>query len=135
MRFLLLMILTISSLSAQDFLLPPWAAIDRQQSDQKLEKVAAEYASVLVSWGRLSHLGPDGNRVGGRLLTQGFPPGKAGEVLGGGPDRQAIWEAWANSPRHREVLLDGHWQSYGAGMAAYEGGVVLVIIFFSKEDS
>jgi hypothetical protein len=28
-----------------------------------------------------------------------------------------------DSPRHySEVLMDDHWESYGAGMATYEGG-------------
>jgi hypothetical protein len=43
-----------------------------------------KYASVLVSWGKSKPpWGRMADRVGGRLLTQGFPPGKAGEVLGG----------------------------------------------------
>jgi uncharacterized protein YkwD len=132
MRFLLLLFLVVSfPVDSQDFLLPPWAGISREKSDPELEEIAMKYASVLVSWGKLSHLGPDGRRVGGRLLTQGFPPGKAGEVLGAGPSRQTIWNAWQDSPSHYSVLMDDHWEKYGAGMATYEGGIVVVIIFFS----
>jgi hypothetical protein len=78
---------------SQDFLTPPGRRSSREQSDPELEESAMKYASVLVSWGRLSHLGPDGRSGRGKTPDPGLPSWEGWRGSRGlGPDRQTIWE-------------------------------------------
>jgi len=118
--------------SAFTQVLPPWAEAENWQEDPLLTQVAQQYAKTLLQWGRISHEGPDGLRVGSRLLKAGYTQGKAGEVLGAGPDLLSIWDAWQKSETHRLLLTDSSWSTYGYGLVEYDENFLLVIVFYKE---
>jgi uncharacterized protein YkwD len=54
-----------------------------------------------------------------------------GEVVGAGPDRAAVNEAFMNSPPHREVILNPVYRYFGAGIARDDNGWVYFVYVFS----
>lgn len=97
--------------------------------NQALADTCGQRAAVLAAGGVLTHLDQRGRGPGEQLLTQGFPPGVYGEVLGAGEDPRAVWRAWLASPPHRAVLADCRWTSWGWGAVRSGATVVWVARF------
>jgi len=88
---------------------PVWNPLMAQASEAR--------AQDLVQAQTLSHQDDQGRGPGVQMLLHGFPPGEYGEVLGAGPQWQAVWEAWLASPTHRQVLSTPGWQQWAFGAA------------------
>lgn len=67
-----------------------------------------------------------------QMRGQGFPIGEYGEVLGAGPDWQAVWAAWLESPSHREVLTTPGWEQWAFGSARLGTATVWVVRFYRR---
>ncbi len=99
--------------------LPEWSP--------SLSAFALAHAQDLIRRGVLSHRDAQGRDVAQRAGEAGLPPGEYGEVVGAGPLWQKIWYAWRNSPEHRELLLEPHWQAWG-GALVRDGKVLVCVI-------
>ncbi len=99
--------------------LPEWSP--------SLAAFALAHAQDLIRRGVLSHRDAQGRDVAQRAGEAGLPPGEYGEVVGAGPLWQRIWQAWRKSPKHRELLLEPHWQAWG-GAVVRDGNVLVCVI-------
>jgi uncharacterized protein YkwD len=99
------------------------------------EEAAVRYAGELSRGARFSHTDSAGNSADRRYRDAGGTGLIVGEVIGRGPDLEAIIDLWLESPRHREVLLGTDWTRAGAGIArktgtADEDGTVYATVTF-----
>jgi hypothetical protein len=100
------------------------------QPDALLAEIARAYAAELAAAGLLSHSGPaDGSRALDRCFRAGGTAFEVGEILGAGPDLEAVERAWEGSSRHRRVVLGRRYTSIGWGSASREGQQVWVVMF------
>lgn len=99
--------------------LPEWSP--------SLSVFALAHAQDLIRRGVISHRDAQGRDVAQRAGEAGLPPGEYGEVVGAGPLWQKIWQAWRNSPEHRELLLEARWQAWG-GAVVRDGNVLVCVI-------
>jgi hypothetical protein len=97
--------------------------------DPALERAAAAYAQVLAASGRLAHRDAAGRNALERYRAAGGSAARVGEILGAGPDLQAVTAAWAASPAHAAAALRPGWTHAGAGKAPAAGGEVWVVLF------
>ncbi len=97
--------------------------------DPVLSAAAVAYAAELAAAGVLSHEGPaDGSRPLDRYLRAGGTAFTVGEILGAGPDLEAVERAWEASPSHREVVVDGRYTHLGWGSARSGSQEVWVVM-------
>ena len=86
-----------------------------------LERAAAAYAAVLASSGRLAHRDAAGRGALARYRAAGGSAARVGEILGAGPDLEAVTAAWEASPAHAAAALDPRWTHVGAGARRSRG--------------
>ncbi len=92
-------------------------------------QAAQAYAGLLAGLGRISHTGPDGSDALTRYLRAGGTSARVGEIIGAGPDLEAVQKAWMSSPDHRASILKGLWTHAGWGSARSGSAVVWVVLF------
>jgi hypothetical protein len=98
--------------------------------DPLLSEAARRYAVELAAAGVLSHTGPaDGSRPLDRSFRAGGTAFEVGEILGAGPDLDAIERAWEASPGHRRIAADDRYTIVGWGWAARGAQQVWVVMF------
>lgn len=56
----------------------------------------------------------------------------AGEVVGVGPNLDSIFEAFRNSPLHKDLITSSRWTSMGTGMATTRDGVLYISVIFCE---
>lgn len=108
--------------------------------DTRLRSVARSHSEDMADRGYFSHESPDGERHGDRYNRAGINCGASAENIAwtvadgdvktesGTVDHdrnetsiaRGLVRQWMNSPGHREILLDGQWQSEGIGIAVTE---------------
>jgi uncharacterized protein YkwD len=105
------------------------AGLSLPQWDEVLAATCRDRAAALAEAGVLTHEDARGRGPGGQLVAQGLGEGLYGEILGAGSDAAAVWKAWLASPRHRAVLADPRWKTWGWGTARTAASVVWVVRF------
>ncbi|NNM67673.1 MAG: hypothetical protein HKM06_06670 [Spirochaetales bacterium] len=105
--------------------LPTWSSA--------LVTLASAHAQDLAKRGVLSHEDAFGRNVAQRAGVLGLPEGEYGEVVGAGPTRMAVWQAWKKSPPHRELLMETGWQNWGAAEVHLKGMVICVLVEYRPE--
>lgn len=108
--------------------------------DDDLRDVADSHSEDMADRGYFSHESPDGERHGDRYNRAGINCGASAENIAwtvadgdvktesGTVDHdrnetsiaRGLVQQWMNSPGHREILLNGQWQSEGIGIAVTE---------------
>lgn len=91
-----------------------------------LRNAATGHSRSMVRSGALTHYGPSGSTVAGRVARSGYLRGAssfrlaeniaAGKGRGRGSPR-AIVRGWMRSAGHRQNILDGGLREFGAGVA------------------
>jgi uncharacterized protein YkwD len=91
-------------------------------SPQAMDKAQA-WANHLAATGQLEHSN----------LWDGMPDGgfSVGENVGQGPSTEAVNNAFMQSPRHRDNLLDPQWNWVGTGVARAADGTLFVVQVFA----
>ena len=105
--------------------LPTWSA--------DLVALALAHAQDLAKRGVLSHDDAFGRNAAQRAGVLGLPEGEYGEVVGAGPTRMAVWQAWKNSPPHNELLMEPGWQDWGGAEVHLKGLVICVLVEYRPE--
>ncbi len=107
-----------------------WPAAPALQANALLSEIARAYAAELAAAGVLSHTSPaDGSRPLDRSFRSGSTAFEVGEILGAGPDLDAVERAWEASPGHRRVVLGERYTSIGWGSAPRDAQQVWVVMF------
>ena len=100
------------------------------QLDTLMSAACGTRAAELARSGELSHTDTQGKGPAFQMLSQGFPPGEYGEVLGAGTLFATVWEAWLNSPSHRKVLESPGWTTWGWASVSLGKTTVWVLRFW-----
>jgi uncharacterized protein YkwD len=92
-----------------------------------LEKAAQTYSETMMQATDggpvyLSHVGPDGSTLEGRVSLAGYVWSSLGEILAAGQKtpEQAVSD-WLSSPLHRSVMLNPGYRDVGIGIAVGPG--------------
>jgi len=82
-----------------------------------LSSAAQRRATAMAEAGVLSHTGPDGSTVAGRVQAAGYSGWTAvGEAIAAGPTTpEEVVACWLASPDHRASLLDPTFRELGVG--------------------
>jgi len=82
---------------------------------RRLSKIAGDYAHVLDEHGHFDHTGPDGSTPGTRAQAAGYCYRFIAEnlALGMFNDAEALFQAWMNSPGHRDNMMHDVPVEYG----------------------
>jgi uncharacterized protein YkwD len=89
-----------------------------------LTTVAGSYSRVQAAQGNLSHVGPDGSRIGDRISRSGYQWSVCGENLAAGPaNPDKVFELWMNSPAHRDIILQPNVREIGLGWTHRDGAM------------
>ncbi len=99
------------------------------REDPILTQTARKYALTLVTEGSLRHRDDSGHGAAYRVQQEGGDYWTVGEILGAGPTVDQILHGWMKSASHRKVILTSKWTRIGWGIAPYEQGYVMVILF------
>ncbi|TQK51071.1 uncharacterized protein YkwD [Streptomyces sp. SLBN-118] len=92
-------------------------------SNAKLTKAADDYSDVMADSGVMSHTGPDGSTMAGRVEAAGYAWSTLGEnIAQGQSDAAAVMDAWMNSPGHRANILNCSFKEIGIGVHFGDGG-------------
>jgi uncharacterized protein YkwD len=92
--------------------------------DPRVAAAAEAHAGDMAANRRMQHSGSDGSDAGLRLQRAGYAWSDWGENIGAGfVEPKALFDAWMNSPAHREHLI-GDFRDIGVGAAATPDGVV-----------
>jgi uncharacterized protein YkwD len=92
-------------------------------SNAKLTKAADDYSDVMADAGVMSHTGPDGSTMAGRVEAAGYAWSTLGEnIAQGQSDAAAVMDAWMNSPGHRANILNCSFKEIGIGVHFGDGG-------------
>jgi hypothetical protein len=106
------------------------AAVSALRPDPLISEAARRYAAELAATGVLSHTSSaDGSRPLDRFFQAGGTAFEVGEILGAGPDLDAVERAWEASPGHRRVVLSERYTSIGWGSAPRDAQQVWVVMF------
>ena len=89
------------------------------------DSVAQGSAQAQAANQRLTHDYADLSRLSGSCTT-------AGEVVGVGPNIDAIFKAFRNSPEHWRLITSPDWTSMGTGQAADANGTLYVSVVFCR---
>lgn len=96
--------------------------VDNLQFDEKLQKVAEEYAKTMFVNGFFSHVSPlDRSDAASRVENNGISFQTLGENLAYAPDIYIAHQGLMNSPGHRKNILSQDYQRLGVGVI--DGGV------------
>ncbi|MEU9009052.1 CAP domain-containing protein [Streptomyces sp. NPDC048479] len=92
-------------------------------SNAKLVKAADDYSDVMAGSGVMSHTGPDGSTMSGRVDAAGYVWSTLGEnIARGQSDAAAVMDAWMHSPGHRANILNCSFKEIGVGVHFGDGG-------------
>ncbi|MFF3244724.1 CAP domain-containing protein [Streptomyces sp. NPDC002870] len=92
-------------------------------SNAKLTEAADDYSDVMARSGVMSHTGPDGSTMAGRVDAAGYAWSTLGEnIARGQSDAAAVMDAWMNSPGHRANILNCSFKEIGVGVHFGDGG-------------
>ncbi|MDP6818295.1 MAG: CAP domain-containing protein [Alphaproteobacteria bacterium] len=106
------------------------AGIPPLQMNARLNKAALAQARHLGHTGRLSHLGPNGEKLGARLQATAYDYAEAAENLASGPtDPARIAALWRTSPGHGQNMLNPAYSEAGSGHATAHDVDYWVVIF------
>jgi hypothetical protein len=97
--------------------------------EANLARTAAEYASILVEQGQISHIDDQGNRVLNRYKAVGGTAVKAGEILGTAVELSEIFTAWIESESHYQQIINRDWRRIGCSILEKNGVFVAVVLF------
>lgn len=98
-----------------------------------LAQAASAYAGQLLTSGTMSHTGPDGSTMAGRLAAAGFANTWGGEVIAWGTagwSADAIVQAWMDSAQHRVVILSANLTVAGAACVS-DGSEMRCVVDFA----
>jgi hypothetical protein len=98
-------------------------------TEPALERAAAAYAALLASSGRLAHRDGAGRGALARYRAAGGSAARVGEILGAGPNLEAVTAAWEASPAHAAAALDSRWTHVGVGRALAADSEFWVVLF------
>ncbi|MCX4529593.1 MULTISPECIES: CAP domain-containing protein [unclassified Streptomyces] len=86
-------------------------------SNAKLTQAAQSYTEVMARSGELSHTGPDGSTMSGRISATGYKWSATGENIAKGQANAAeVVDAWMKSPGHRANILNCKFTEIGVGV-------------------
>ncbi|MFG2712385.1 CAP domain-containing protein [Streptomyces goshikiensis] len=86
-------------------------------ANAKLTQAAQSYTEVMARSGELSHTGPDGSTMSGRISATGYKWSATGEnIAKGQADAAAVVDAWMKSPGHRANILNCKFTEIGVGV-------------------
>ncbi|MFD4926000.1 CAP domain-containing protein [Streptomyces goshikiensis] len=86
-------------------------------ANAKLTQAAQSYTEVMARSGELSHTGPDGSTMSGRISATGYKWSATGEnIAKGQADAAAVVDAWMKSPGHRANILNCNFTEIGVGV-------------------
>ncbi|WP_327326860.1 CAP domain-containing protein [Streptomyces sp. NBC_01210] len=92
-------------------------------SNAKLVEAADDYSDVMAGSGVMSHTGPDGSTMSGRVDAAGYVWSTLGEnIARGQSDAAAVMDAWMHSPGHRANILNCSFKEIGIGVHFGDGG-------------
>ncbi len=99
------------------------------QKNPILDITAFTQATYLAKLGELSHLGPNGERLGERLQAAGYDYVETAENLASGPAEAArVTLLWQNSPGHNLNMLHPGYREAGIAIAGSPDGDYWVLI-------
>lgn len=101
-----------------------------------LQGAAQKKAEDMATKGYFAHYAPDGTSPWYWFKLMGYSYSYAGENLAVNfVDSKDVVDAWMNSPKHRENIVNGHYTEIGIGIAegTYQGQhAVFVVQFFGR---
>lgn len=85
--------------------------------DDRLNRAAQDYANVIGPAKACDH--NHGSTLAQRLQQAGYPAGAGGEnITCGISGSQAAYDAWMNSPGHKDNMLKDSWRGAGLGFSS-----------------
>ncbi len=97
--------------------------------DPRLTRIASAYAAELRELHLFAHVSPRSGDLKARLERAGYAYVRGGENLAQGPTALDAADLAAQSPAHRQNLLDPGYNRCGIGISRAEGDVILVEVF------
>ncbi|WP_217168109.1 CAP domain-containing protein [Streptomyces sp. AC512_CC834] len=92
-------------------------------ANDKLTRAADDYSDVMASSGVMSHTGPDGSTMAGRVEAAGYQWSTLGEnIARGQADAASVMDSWMNSEGHRANILNCSFKELGVGVHFGDGG-------------
>lgn len=92
-------------------------------TNAKLSTAARTYSDTMARSGVMSHTGPDGSTMAGRVEAAGYQWSRLGEnIARGQADADAVMNAWMNSSGHRANILNCDFREIGIGVHKGDGG-------------
>ncbi|WP_431951454.1 CAP domain-containing protein [Actinacidiphila sp. bgisy167] len=91
--------------------------------EERLTEAAQDYTDVMARSGVLSHTGPDGSTMAGRVEAAGYRWSTLGENIAVGQRTAAdVMDAWMHSEGHRANILNCAFEQIGVGVNTTSGG-------------
>ncbi|MGI5248867.1 CAP domain-containing protein [Actinacidiphila glaucinigra] len=91
--------------------------------EERLTEAAQDYTDVMARSGVLSHTGPDGSTMAGRVEAAGYQWSTLGENIAVGQrTAAAVMDAWMNSEGHRANILNCSFEQIGVGVNTSSNG-------------
>ena len=100
--------------------------------DPLINAACHDRAEELALVGTLSHTNDQGRTAAEQMLDRGFDAGEWAEILGAGPDWEALMAGWRSSPPHRQVLDFAGWERFGWGEVVHGTTRVAVVRFWRR---
>ncbi|MCX5071783.1 CAP domain-containing protein [Streptomyces sp. NBC_00513] len=92
-------------------------------ANAKLTSAAQSYTGVMARSGELSHTGPDGSTMSGRISATGYKWSATGEnIARGQANATEVMDSWMKSPGHRANILNCNFTEIGVGVVQGGGG-------------
>ncbi|WP_399894457.1 CAP domain-containing protein [Streptomyces sp. BBFR51] len=92
-------------------------------ANDRLTRAADDYSDVMASSGVMSHTGPDGSTMAGRVEAAGYQWSTLGEnIARGQADAASVMDSWMNSEGHRANILNCSFKELGVGVHFGDGG-------------
>ncbi|MDX2646159.1 CAP domain-containing protein [Streptomyces sp. PA03-1a] len=91
--------------------------------EDRLTEAAQDYTDVMARSGELSHTGPDGSTMAGRVEAAGYQWSALGENIAVGQrTAAAVMDAWMHSEGHRANILNCTFEQIGVGVNTSSNG-------------
>lgn len=92
-------------------------------ANDRLTRAADDYSDVMADSGVMSHTGPDGSTMAGRVEAAGYQWSTLGENIARGQgDAASVMDSWMNSSGHRANILNCSFKELGVGVHFGDGG-------------
>ncbi|WP_458791938.1 CAP domain-containing protein [Yoonia sp. MH D7] len=102
--------------------------------DSRLGQAAQVHADDMLANGYFSHTGLDGSDAGDRIRAAGYVPRTWGENIARGQQSEAeVFEAWQDSPGHRENNLNPNFEDFALSKAGSGSDLYWVLVFASEQ--